>query len=594
MTDATRYFYPDRFAQQDWFIDPQGRPRKGKSTWIGAQHLPPLGCDPSFETRIRKFLEGDMTQTLKLMEDPLNTLGASVNLLLNADLESDKGLELVKGLSHKVLNLFPKSVDSEEDSVRIAAASLPLTEMELYSIHNLTRRLYGVWELANENPAIGEWDFHVKFGIPIEPNDAYQYRPRFPPEALQVHTDNFIEVSPRVEPSDRPRLNFVRFVHGVDETEKLEAQAAFLGMQWILNQQGEAGSWGLMDAKYGNYQPAITAQVLMLCSGFWPVPMESAASGPYVKGLRWLATQSLENGGKLADGLPEEVYQQAMAVQAMALALEVEKSKALGLALRDGANVLRTMQLPSGGWPEETGDTMEDLASTVAACIALSEAARVGITVEGGWMDRALNWANLEYQDDHWKVLEDGMPGLKPANQTSLSFQLGLLRCFAYGKDFPVSQRIELDTQVSLARPGRSTSADNLPLEYFLTGGLVIRQLSEEEWIKWQKANHEIVVGSQNRDGSWSPRNGPQDFQDPVKSTIEALGILQIDSHLPLVGRGGAENLRPNPQSDCKTSAGNSPKPFPAAILNRDFRPLILSSLPRRPLHLVAAVQGTR
>ena len=266
-------------------------------------------------------------------------------------------------------------------------------------------------------------------------------------------------------------------------------------------------------------------------------PMQGTYAENVSRGLSYLLSTARRDG--LIASVEEESHCMhghgfAMLFLAECYGMEEDPQRRaqVGLALQRAVQLTARSQSAAGGWlytPDSNGD---EGSVTVTQVQALRACRNVGIAVPKRVIDQAMEY--LEAARSTMTVaFATRFPTAGPAGRLSRR------RRWHAGTTPGCMRALRVTAALRFVKP-RLTPDPNETVQHFghyfyghLYLAQVMYQTSEHDWEEYFAAMREVLVGSQQRDGSWDG-----DMVGPVYGTSVALIILQLPyKNLPIMQR---------------------------------------------------------
>ncbi|MAG58869.1 MAG: hypothetical protein CMJ83_21495 [Planctomycetes bacterium] len=336
-----------------------------------------------------------------------------------------------------------------------------------------------------------------------------------------------------------------------------ETEAAVLaGLRYLKSIQRRNGSWGRNHRhnKYGDFRVGKTALCLLAFLGSGHTHQENGEFQETVRrGLDWLISQQDRPTGHFGDS---SAYGHGISTYAFAEAYAMTRDPRLRGPLRRAVGRVVTAQMTSrerkldGGWPyyyrdpDRRHDRFPRMSVSVWQVMALKSARIGGINVPETSLQRAKRFVLAAHDprlhafrynhDPEWlSTSYPTLPGTTPAalfalqllggDRTGEEYQTGL----RYIGRRPLMTRWRRYSDEEFATRGLS----NLYYYYYATLALFFE--GGDAWKQWNSRLTRLLVGGQDRDGSWRPVSYYAEYardtdRDRVYTTAMSVLMLEV------------------------------------------------------------------
>ncbi len=313
------------------------------------------------------------------------------------------------------------------------------------------------------------------------------------------------------------------------------------GLGYLVDKQGEDGSWLAVDDSYPVAMTAL-AGIALLSSG------STITTGPHARSIRRAADFLMQPDVQDRDGLFTDGERRPMFGHAFTMVFlgqilgqedSLERRGQIQAKLRRAVDLTVRAQTAEGGWYYEPNDEENEGTLTVTQLQGLRACRDAGVHVPKAVVDKAVRFieesansdGSVRYQSSRgWS---DWREGVTCASVVAL---------WSAGKyEDPLLRRIvgfiDKNIQGSWGGYGRGRSSHTTYIQFYL--GQAKFLLGGERWTKFYRDESRILLRFQQPDGSWiAPEEQRQHGVGEVYGTSVALIILQLPfNRLPIFQR---------------------------------------------------------
>ncbi len=353
------------------------------------------------------------------------------------------------------------------------------------------------------------------------------------------------------------RKDIITHLGGSPDTERAVRAALTRLAAW----QKPDGHWDI--AAHGGargHDTAATALSVLACYG-WGArhDREGAFCNTARKGLDWLLKQCRRRKGNFARRINQGMYDQALAVIALAEAYAITGDERIRDPLADAVAVIVRSQHPrEGGWRYEPRPVRGDMSVTGWQIMALHSASVAGIDVPDRVFRLAGRWLDRVSTGDDGGLYGYQGPGKTPAMTAEAMFSRQVL-----GADPGQPRQRESARFLTTDRNLPDTRAAT-NFYYWYYGFLALYQHQGSRWEKWNEAASRVLVERQYGDGTWKPRRW-KECGEVVATALGALCLEVYYRYLPMYDIGSGKKMAMARVVDRNLEIVERPKPVRTA-----------------------------
>ncbi|MGF1580329.1 MAG: hypothetical protein ACFCD0_13280 [Gemmataceae bacterium] len=309
-----------------------------------------------------------------------------------------------------------------------------------------------------------------------------------------------------------------------DGSTKETKAAIAKGLRWLQQQQQPNGQWKMEGPYPGGGRANDTAATAFgLLPFLYARVSHKTKNNRYAKtvlaGLVFLVRKQNPSTGDFGGGM----YAQALATTAVVQAYRLSEDPRLKRPAQIAVNYLVRAQHNAGGWryrPKQSGD----MSVTGWVVMALVTGRKVGLAVPKATFTKATKFL------DSVRNADEGYGYLPLGGSTYTLTAMGLLcRQHLQADDWgPSSQRVIMATKKHLKTHSPNPRLKNMYYYYYATQ--VMHQLGGKEWDRWNKEMRRMLLGQQERDGSWNPQ-GEHHGKAGGRLMKTSLALLTLEVH---------------------------------------------------------------
>jgi hypothetical protein len=297
------------------------------------------------------------------------------------------------------------------------------------------------------------------------------------------------------------------------------SQAIDKGLQFMLANQNEDGSWG---AAGGARATAITSLGLMAFMSRAEFPGAGPNGDALNRAKDWLLEQA-----KVAPGgyLGSSMYEHAMATLALTelwgMTENREDHDAFQKAIEAAVDVILRSQTPAGGWRyQPTPDGGEDTSATATVFVALASARQAGIAIPNETIAKVLEYFQVAVNPKSGGLVY--VPsGVGMAGQVTVGSTGG----GAYAAQLAGARETKMVEDALRNLEGRAPGVFQGVGYYYYCHYYALQamvQSSDERYAKWYPQIRDALISRQGEDGTWSGKStakkaADKDAPAPVK-----------------------------------------------------------------------------
>jgi hypothetical protein len=296
-------------------------------------------------------------------------------------------------------------------------------------------------------------------------------------------------------------------------------QSTDLALRYLRSKQQPDGSWSANNN-------AINALALLAYLARGHVP----GRGPYrdvlERGKKFLLSKARADGF-LGFG---SMYEHGLATLALAEMYGMDPDPDLEAKLRKAVDLIVRCQSPAGGWRYNPVPNDQDLSVSVMQIVALRAANNAEIPVPAATFDNAIKYVRACGHP------QGGFGYQSPAQtpQTTAAGTLSLQLLVGKPDDPNITKSLDvLDTFAVQWDPAPNGPNYFYYFHYYAVQAMY--QAGGKHWNAWHPRIREVLLGHQNKDGSWDVPPGSAeagvDPQAKVYSTAMACLVLDIYKH---------------------------------------------------------------
>lgn len=328
------------------------------------------------------------------------------------------------------------------------------------------------------------------------------------------------------------------------------AAAVENGLRWIVRQQTQPGGWKMEGGAPNDVAATALALLPLLQAADGRDP--AARFGPYAdavrRGLKYLASIQKADGG--FDG---GMYAHAMATWALADGYRLTADANLKQPGQLALDFIVKAQHEGGGWryaPGQAGDT----SVTSWHIVALKRGEQAGLKVPANAFDKAGTYLNSVTPDGGASYVYIPQAG---QNKGTPAMTAGAVMC---------RQLLGWKPRDPVLLKGAATLELNSPAPtlanayYYHFATRAMHGIGGPEWEAWEPKMATILLGRQERDGSWSPA-GDLFGQGGGRLMITSLSLMALEpcGQLAVPTPGAARKLKDGEAAQCwKDLAGDN------------------------------------
>ncbi len=273
------------------------------------------------------------------------------------------------------------------------------------------------------------------------------------------------------------------------------------GLAWLAKEQDSAGCWrDEVAGEATRNEIGTTAQVglALLQRGN---TLEDGLYSPHLrKAVLWLCSQQNPATGQIGTSdLPAAIAQHAMATACLAEASRKSDSRPVRIASQLGLDYLVSIRKPEGHWGPATFDAVEAFCNGIGARLQVD---RDDFHSALTWLDQATDPETGRVTLARPRGPNQGILGGGDCTGQGAYARYNMMQRRAHS---PLL-RLSLDYLTTIALPGEF-NADFDPYELLWGSRAVVRE-GKKTWRLWYVPMKELVLNSQDPDGSW-PSRGP-------------------------------------------------------------------------------------
>jgi RNA polymerase sigma factor (sigma-70 family) len=316
------------------------------------------------------------------------------------------------------------------------------------------------------------------------------------------------------------------------------------GLRWLVRQQTQEGGWKIE----GGAPNDVAATALAL------LPLLQAADGrdpamhfgPHAdavrRGLKYLAGLEKADGG-FAGGM----YAHAMASWALADGYRLTADAKLKQPAQLAIDYIVKAQHEAGGWryaPGQSGDT----SVTSWHVVALKRGEKAGLKVPAHVFDKAGTYLNSVTPDGGASYVYVPQAGQNKGTPAMTAGGVLCRQLLGWKPRDPVL----LQGAATLEQTSPAPTLANAYYYHFATRAM--HGIGGPEWDAWEPKMATVLLGRQERDGSWSPA-GDLFGQAGGRLMITSLSLMALEpcGQLTVPAPGAARKLKEGEAADCWT-----------------------------------------
>ena len=320
----------------------------------------------------------------------------------------------------------------------------------------------------------------------------------------------------------------------VDRRRRLEASggtpqcetAVVRGLDWLRAQQNTDGSWGK------EFPPAMTGLALLAFMGHCETPSSPRYGPTVVRGMTYMKRLGRRGKGELVD-IQESihaVYQQGIAVYALAECYTMTRDAAIAPVLREAVTRIVEGQNGEGGWMYKYGGGVD---SSVSAwqIQALKATHLTGLNIAG--VDKALDrgvatMKSMSMGNGNWLYRKDGNAADHAAHLGRAGLGVISLQFWKEGKSEQAKRG--LDGIMGVINQYDYNGPNGCMYSWYYHT-LACYQGGGDYWKKWNAMMMPQLLANQAGDGSWNKPGGREFGGADATLMRSTLCILMLEAY---------------------------------------------------------------
>ncbi len=276
-------------------------------------------------------------------------------------------------------------------------------------------------------------------------------------------------------------------------------------LAFLASKQQNDGAWD----SNGQKHPAITSLAVMAFLSAGHVPGEGPYKANVEKGIRWVLSQ-IDKKGSVANSAPGEMYHVGICAMMLAEVVAMSDAKAAEqIRPKLEACVKRILLaqrlekgIHRGGWRYGVEGADADLSITGWQLLALRAARNIGCDVPAERIDLAIGFV-MECRNPRTGAFTY-MAGSE--GDTKACTGTGILALELCGKDRHLSREALRAGSYLLKTPLSNNEQYHYYTFYYASQAMF--QLGNNYWLAFRPNLHKVLLGSQQKDGSWLDLDG--------------------------------------------------------------------------------------